>query len=226
MVPDRPPAALAETAKSLSHSQMRAPGPVWVDDRNPIYRRGLVACLRAEGYAVAGESVALRPAPNRATTSLLILDVDAAGFDSALALARRSDMSVIGLVRETPAEQIRELLAAGMFTALPLRSLTPLRLLSSIQALAKHAGSPAASRREPAGNPAAAGADEGADRHLTGRELDVLRLLAEGGSTRDIAQRLSYSERTVKNIVHDVLGKLNGRTRAHAVAVASRRGII
>jgi DNA-binding NarL/FixJ family response regulator len=205
---------------------MEAPGPVWVDDRNPIYRRGLVACLRAEGYAVAGESVGLRPAPDPSTTSLLILDVDAAGFNSARALARRSDMSLIGLVRETPAEQVRALLAAGMFTALPLRSLTPSRLLSSIKALAENARSPAASRREPAGDPAAAEAGETADRHLTGRELDVLRLLAEGGSTRDIAQRMSYSERTVKNIVHDVLGKLNGRTRAHAVAVASRRGII
>jgi DNA-binding NarL/FixJ family response regulator len=108
---------------------------------------------------------------------------------------------------------------------LPLRSLTPSRLLSSIQALAESAGSPDASPREPAGNPVA-GADETADRDLTGREVHVLRLLADGGSTRDIAQRMSYSERTVKNIVHDVLGKLNGRTRAHAVAVASRRGII
>jgi DNA-binding NarL/FixJ family response regulator len=197
-----------------------------VDDRNPIYRRGLVACLRAEGYAVVGESVGLRPAPNRTTTSLLILDVDAAGFDNTLALARRSDMSLIGLVRETPAEQVRELLAAGMFTAWPLRSLTPSRLLGSIRALAENASSLDAGRRAPASDPAAAGAGETADRHLTGRELDVLRLLAEGGSTRDIAQRLSYSERTVKNIVHDVLGKLNGRTRAHAVAVASRRGII
>jgi DNA-binding NarL/FixJ family response regulator len=197
-----------------------------VDDRNPIYRRGLVACLRAEGYAVAGESIGLRPAPNPTTTSLLIFDVDAAGFDSALALSRRSEMSVIGLVRESPAEQVRKLLVAGMFAALPLRSLTPSRLLASIHALAENAGSPAAGRREPRIDPAAAGADETADRDLTGRELDVLRLLADGGSTRDIAQRMSYSERTVKNIVHDVLGKLNGRTRAHAVAVASRRGII
>lgn len=205
---------------------MKAPGPVWVDDRNPIYRRGLVACLRAEGYAVAGESVALRPPPNPTTTSLLIFDVEAAGFESALALARRSEMGVIGLVRQSPTEQVRELLAAGMFTVLPLRSLTPSRLLASIQALAENAGSPAATRREPASDPAAPGAGDTADRDLTGRELHVLRLLAEGGSTRDIAQHLSYSERTVKNIVHDVLEKLHGRTRAHAVALASRLGII
>jgi DNA-binding NarL/FixJ family response regulator len=184
-----------------------------------------VACLRAEGYEVAGESVGLRPPPNPATTSLLIFDLDAAGFDRASALARRSEMSLIGLVRELSADRINELLAAGMFTALPLRTLTPSRLLASIQALTDDAGSLAATLRGPGVDPAA-GAGDTADLHLTGREVDVLRLLAEGGSTRDIAQRLSYSERTVKNIVHDVLGKLHGRTRAQAVAVASRRGII
>lgn len=61
---------------------------------------------------------------------------------------------------------------------------------------------------------------------LTRRELDVVRLLADGDSTRDIALRLSYSERTVKNIVRDLQAKLNGRTRAHAVALATRQGLI
>ena len=42
---------------------------------------------------------------------------------------------------------------------------------------------------------------------LTDREFDVLRMLADGEGTRGIAQRLNYSERTVKNIVHDVLAK-------------------
>ena len=54
----------------------------------------------------------------------------------------------------------------------------------------------------------------------------MLRLLAEGASTRDIAERMNYSERTVKNIVHGLLVKLRGRTRAQAVAVAARRGVI
>ncbi len=61
---------------------------------------------------------------------------------------------------------------------------------------------------------------------LAPRELDVLRLLADGSSTRDMAERLSYSERTVKNIVRELLTKLNCRTRAQAVAYAARRGII
>jgi DNA-binding NarL/FixJ family response regulator len=61
---------------------------------------------------------------------------------------------------------------------------------------------------------------------LTSRELAVLRMLADGEVTRGIAQQLNYSERTVKNIVRDALIKLNCRTRAHAVALATRRGLI
>jgi DNA-binding CsgD family transcriptional regulator len=51
-------------------------------------------------------------------------------------------------------------------------------------------------------------------------------MLADGEGTREIAVRLNYSERTVKNIVHDLLIKLNCKTRAHAVALAARRGVI
>lgn len=61
---------------------------------------------------------------------------------------------------------------------------------------------------------------------LSKRETDVLRLLADGHDTADIARELSWSERTVKNIVHDVTTRLQLRNRAHAVAYAVREGLI
>lgn len=61
---------------------------------------------------------------------------------------------------------------------------------------------------------------------LTERELDVLRLLAEGSDTAEVAARLSYSDRTVKNIIHDLTARLNLRNRSHAVAYAVREGLI
>lgn len=61
---------------------------------------------------------------------------------------------------------------------------------------------------------------------LSHRETDVLRLLAEGSDTAQIAARLSYSERTVKNILQGVLGRLDLRNRTHAVAHAIRLGLI
>jgi DNA-binding NarL/FixJ family response regulator len=61
---------------------------------------------------------------------------------------------------------------------------------------------------------------------LTDRELDVLRLLAEGHDTGEIANRLAYSERTIKNIIHDLTSRLNLRNRSHAVAYAVKAGLI
>jgi DNA-binding NarL/FixJ family response regulator len=61
---------------------------------------------------------------------------------------------------------------------------------------------------------------------LTEREVRVLRLMAEGLDTVEVGQRLFYSERTVKNIIHDVTSRLNLRNRTHAVAYALRQGFI
>lgn len=61
---------------------------------------------------------------------------------------------------------------------------------------------------------------------MTEREIDVLRLVADGYPTSEIADRLCYSERTIKNVIHDVTSRLNLRNRSHAVAYALRRGLI
>jgi DNA-binding NarL/FixJ family response regulator len=61
---------------------------------------------------------------------------------------------------------------------------------------------------------------------LTERETKVLRLIAEGYDTVEVGRRLFYSDRTVKNIVHDITTRLNLRNRAHAVAYALRQGLI
>jgi DNA-binding NarL/FixJ family response regulator len=61
---------------------------------------------------------------------------------------------------------------------------------------------------------------------LTSREVAVLRLMADGLDTSAIAVELSYSERTVKNVVHGITRRLNVRNRSHAVAYGLRTGII
>jgi DNA-binding NarL/FixJ family response regulator len=61
---------------------------------------------------------------------------------------------------------------------------------------------------------------------ISERELDVLRFLADGLDTAEIATKLSYSERTIKNIIHGVTSRLNLRNRLHAVAYALRAGLI
>lgn len=61
---------------------------------------------------------------------------------------------------------------------------------------------------------------------LTQRELTVLRLIADGYSTSEIAIRMAYSERTIKNSIHDLVSRFHLRNRTHAVAFAVRQGLI
>jgi DNA-binding NarL/FixJ family response regulator len=60
----------------------------------------------------------------------------------------------------------------------------------------------------------------------TGREIEVLQLVCDGLVNREIGQRLFLSEETVKSHVPHLLAKLQARSRAHAVAVGFRRGLI
>ena len=61
---------------------------------------------------------------------------------------------------------------------------------------------------------------------LAAREIEVLRLIADGYDTGEVAKQLAYSERTVKNVLHDVTSRLQLRNRSHAVAYALREGLI
>jgi NarL family two-component system response regulator LiaR len=59
---------------------------------------------------------------------------------------------------------------------------------------------------------------------LTGRELEVLRLMAKGWSNKEIARELNITERTVKFHVSNILSKLGVFSRTEAVLYATRRG--
>lgn len=61
---------------------------------------------------------------------------------------------------------------------------------------------------------------------LSAREVDVLRLAADGLDTVEIAHRLAYSARTVTNVFHDITCRYQLRNRTHAVAYAIREGLI
>jgi DNA-binding NarL/FixJ family response regulator len=64
------------------------------------------------------------------------------------------------------------------------------------------------------------------DAGLTERELRVLQFVAKGLNTNEIAAQLSYSERTVKGVLHDIMVRMQLKNRAHAVAFAIREGYI
>lgn len=61
---------------------------------------------------------------------------------------------------------------------------------------------------------------------LSEREREILRLLAEGRDTAEIATLVCYSERTVKGVIHGLTTRLQLRNRSHAVAFALRNELI
>lgn len=61
---------------------------------------------------------------------------------------------------------------------------------------------------------------------LTPRQSAVLALMAEGDGNAVIARTLSCSEHTVKNVIYELMGRLQARNRSHAVAHAVRGGLI
>jgi DNA-binding NarL/FixJ family response regulator len=99
-----------------------------------------------------------------------------------------------------------------VLAVLPRSTLTPEQLLASIHAAA--AGLRVASPQVPALS------------RLDGRRLDVLRLLAAGADTREIARHLGYSDRTIKSVIREIQLALGTRNRAQAVAEGVRQGLI
>jgi DNA-binding NarL/FixJ family response regulator len=205
--------------------QPQRPPSVWIDDSHSIIRRGMAACLQQAGFVVRGESTSLVPVPIVDGLDVLVFESAGTSLRRAVRLTQASETKLVATVRLAGEQELREIVDAGAAAVLPHATLTPETLVASLRAVV--AGTvtlPAdllnrllvyvtqVSNLGPAG--------------LNMRERSVLRLLAEGLDTRGIAEDLCFSERTVKNVVHDVLTKLNCRTRAQAVALATREGVI
>jgi DNA-binding NarL/FixJ family response regulator len=164
--------------------------------------------------------------PTSPGSPVLIFEVDAAGVAEQSAPARRCDVRLVGCVRDRSSENGQQRLNGELSAVVVLRALTPSRLLSCVRAVTR-GGASMSPEVLCQLLPAQRAEHMTAEAHqLTARELTVLRMLADGEVTRGIAEQLNYSERTVKNIVRDVLLKLGCRTRAHAVALATRQGVI
>jgi DNA-binding NarL/FixJ family response regulator len=207
---------------------------VFVVDSHAIYRRGLVASLelldrvesvaQAEGVGAAHQHAALRDA------DLVILDTSIAGGREFLAaFVDGSGKHVIACTSDCDEDSVLGAVEAGAVGYLRKDTLTQDMLQAAIQAAEGGAAIVAPDllgamlRAHPAEPD---GAARFSAQRLTDREQRVLALIAEGYPTREVAQQLCYSERTVKNVLHDVVTKLNVRSRSQAVAHAVRDGLI
>lgn len=212
---------------------------ILVVDTHAIFRRGLVASLelmervdavdQADGVSRAQAHAALPDA------DIVILDTsEAGGRDFIAAIADGTDASVIVCTSACDQDAVLDAVAAGAVGYLRKDTLTQDVLQAAIQAAEGGAAVFAAELLSPIartapsdgdGDAGAAPARLGGSR-LSEREQRVLSLIAAGNQTREVAEQLCYSERTVKNVLHDIVTKLNVRSRSQAVAYAVRDGLI
>jgi DNA-binding NarL/FixJ family response regulator len=207
---------------------------LFVLDPHTIYRRGLAACLELlDGVDSVAHAESVREAwetPALFDTDLVLLDHSMpGGGDFIEAVAEATGARVMVCTSDCSQDNVLMAMKAGAIGFLRKDTLTTEGLAAAVQAAASGAGvvtpellGSLVRSAEPNG------ANNGRAHHatLTDREQQVLSLIAAGHPTREVAQQLCYSERTVKNVLHDVVTKLNARSRSQAVAYAVREGLI
>jgi DNA-binding NarL/FixJ family response regulator len=205
---------------------------LFVVDPHTIYRRGLAVCLealpevesvgQAAGVREAWEDEALFAA------DLVIVDhVMPGGRDFVASVKEAVAAPVVVCSSECSEEAVLAALQSGAAGVLRKDTLTTDSLASAVRAAVDGTGVVTSELLHDLLEGLAQNGDgKRAAARLTDREQQVLSLIAAGHPTREVAQQLCYSERTVKNVLHDVVTKLNARSRSQAVAHAVREGLI
>ena len=195
-------------------------------DDHPLLREGIATLVNAEAdmklvaEASSGREAVKMFQLHRPDITLMDLQMPDMNGTEAITEIRGEfpDARIIVLTTYTGDAQVLKALKAGARAYL-LKSDVHLELLEMIRSV--HAGH----KRIPP-QIAAELAEHAGDDPLSPREIDVLRLIATGNSNKLIADQLSISEATAKSHVASILSKLGANDRAHALAIAMKRGII
>jgi len=202
---------------------------VVVDD-HPIVRQGIVAALEDEPdfqvMGTAGSAEEALALLGRLGPEVVLLDLELPGMSGVEAIPRLLQASpstrVLVFTAYDTEERVLGAVRSGASGYL-LKGATTAEIVRAIRAVAadesvlapRVAGKVMAAMRSPGG----AG-------RLTRREREVLRLIADGLPSKQIASTLGISERTVKFHTTSLLRKLEADNRAQAVALAAQRGLL
>jgi DNA-binding NarL/FixJ family response regulator len=203
--------------------------PVLVSAADPLSRTGIISQLRrTTAFSIATEG----DVPEDAVGLMVADELDPAALSELRSLKGRGVRRVVLLISHVDDRTLLAAAEAGVSGVVRRSEATPGNLLAAIRAAAagegtlppdllgrllRQVGQLQRQVLSPRGLTFSG---------LTEREAAVLRLLAEGCDTAEVGHRLFYSERTVKNIIHDVTARLELRNRVHAVAYAIREGLI
>lgn len=210
---------------------------VIVVDDQALVREGLRALLQVAGIDVVAEADdgrAALAAIDEHPADVVLMDLRMPRFDGIWALeqlqAQDSQVPILVLTTFDDDELVLRALRAGARGYL-LKDVTVDRLARAVRALETGGTliSPSITERllrAIRSGPVARTEGAAPLQTLTARETDVLRMVAEGYSTRDIAGLLHLAEGTVKNHISTILQKLGARDRTSAVLRALREGIL
>lgn len=210
------------SAQTLTPTAIRV---MCVDD-HPIFREGLSAVLANDaGFelvaeAGSGEEAIEKFREFKPDVTLMDLRLPGISGTEAIAAIRAEfpDARIVVLTTETGDVPMQRTLNAGA-KGYVLKGMAMSELLDIVRSV--HAGKTRIPERV-----ATHLAEHLTDKNLSARELEVLKLIAGGHRNREIAQKLSISEETVKMHVRNIMVKLNANDRTHAVTIAVRRGFI
>jgi DNA-binding NarL/FixJ family response regulator len=204
---------------------------VLVVDDHPVWRDGVRADLEAAGIQVVGEAADGGEAIEQTSATmpdLVLMDLNlptVGGADAIRRIVEQSPHVKVLVMSASAAEQdVLEAVKVGAGGYL-LKSATAAELVDAVRRV--HAGEPVFSASLAAlvlGEFRRMSGAGGGDPTLTGREVEILRLVAKGYTYREIAERLVISVRTVQNHVQNILTKLRLRRRYELMRYAIQRG--
>lgn len=203
--------------------------PVLVSAADPLSRAGIISQLRrAQGFGVVPDG----ELPEDVVALVVADELDASVLADMRAMRGRGIRRVVLLISRVDDRSLLAAAEAGVTGVVRRNEATPGNLAAAIRSAAagegtlppdllgrllRQVGQLQRQVLSPRGLTFSG---------LTEREASVLRLLADGFDTAEVGRQLFYSERTVKNIIHDVTSRLELRNRSHAVAYAIREGLI
>lgn len=207
---------------------------VLVVDDHPVVRKGILALLETEtDIEVVGEATDGVEAVRKVTSlkpDVILMDLVMPNMDGIEAIRRikanQPDARILVLTSFTASEKIFPSINAGALGYL-LKDSNPEELIRAIHQVYRGQSSlhPAIARKvlqELSHNPPETPAVE----PLTDRETEVLKLIAQGLSNQDIAEKLVLSEATVHTHVSKILAKLHLSSRTQAALYALREGLV